>query len=207
TREWENLGHAVDLAIAAGDPRQVPLAAAFSMSWRSRGFLAEGRDLLTTVLRLPGVPDAHRSAALSELAWLLINHEEYALAAPLLEEALAIERTRHDPLNLAEALSMMGLCREYTGDIPAAVPYLREALAVAEELGEPELSALHRHNLARTLVQAGELAEATAVLEQVVAGCRTAGPTWLLVSALHSLGETALVRDDLDTAYSCFTEA
>src|SRR5262249_5872317 len=221
TREWENLGHAVDLAIAAGDPRQVPLAAAFAMSWRSRGFVAESRDLLTTLLRFrgpagepdqpdgtfAGVPDAHRSAALSELAWLRINHEEYALAEPLLEESLAIERTRRDPLNLAEALSMMGLCREYTGDVPAAVPYLREALAGAEMLGEPEMPALHRHNLAHTLVQVGELAEATAALEQVVAGCRTGGPVWLLVSALHSLGETALVRGDLGTALDCFTDA
>src|SRR5262249_9372317 len=149
TRERENLGHAVDLAIAAGDPRQVAFAAAFAMSWRSRGFLAESRDLLTTVLRFPGASDAHRSVALSELALLRINHEEYALAAPLIEESLAIERTRQDPLNLAEALSLMGLHREFLSDIPAAVAYLREALAVAERLDEPELSALHRHNLAR----------------------------------------------------------
>jgi predicted ATPase/DNA-binding NarL/FixJ family response regulator len=207
TREWQNLSHAVELAIAADDPRQVALAAAFAMSWRSRGFVAESGYLLTTVLRFPGARDEHRSAALSELAWLRINHEEYALAAPLLEESLAIERARQDPLDLAEALAMIALCREYTGDVPAAVAYLREALAIAESLDDAQLTALHRHDLARILVQADELTEATAVLEQVVAGCRTDGPVWLLVSALHSLGDTALVRDDLGTAHACFTEA
>src|SRR5262249_62244245 len=71
----------------------------------------------------------------------------------------------------------------------------------------PALRARPGHALARLRAEAGDPAEATEALERVVASCRTDGPVWLLVSALHSLGETALVRDDPGTALDCFTEA
>jgi non-specific serine/threonine protein kinase len=206
-RQRENLGNALDWAIARDDDRQVALATAYARSWRRDGFTAECRELLTTVLdRHRGVP-AHRSAALDELAWFAINHGEYAWAHALVVESVEIERAGNEPFTLARALSMLGHCRELLGDPAGAIRCVTEAVQIARRLNEPQFTAKCQHDLALALKHAGDLTAAARTMDEALAGIRTAGATWLLCPALHSAGEIALARDDLDTAENCFAEA
>jgi non-specific serine/threonine protein kinase len=206
--ERENLGHAVEWAIAREDDRQLVLATAYATSWRGSGYTAERRELLTTVLdRHRGTP-AQRSAALVELAWFAIKHGEYAWADTLVTESVEIERARDQPFTLTNALSMMGFCRELLGDSAGALGYAAEALEVARRLNVPRFTAEHQHGLALALDHAGDVVGAARVIHEALTGIRAAADaTWLLWPALHSAGEIALAREDTDTAENCFAEA
>ncbi|NOX39213.1 MAG: tetratricopeptide repeat protein [Alphaproteobacteria bacterium] len=111
-----------------------------------------------------------RADILSDMGHLLIELERFDEAAPLLDEALAIDaRIIGDlPEHYEKALNNRGLIHVRAGEFTKALPLCRESLLiVAHSLGEDHsIYADRLHALAVVLMGLGELKEARAHLER-----------------------------------------
>jgi class 3 adenylate cyclase/tetratricopeptide (TPR) repeat protein len=88
-------------------------------------------------------------------------------AAPLLDDAVRIFGGLGSRWELADALIGRGVLRRRRGEFEAAVVDLREALRICRELKERSLLTWASGELARTLLEIGDLAGARQVLEDV----------------------------------------
>lgn len=104
-------------------------------------------------------------------------------------------------------LSTRGSFLELLGDYPAAEDATRQALELAERLGDLELTASSRMNLATVVWRQGDLPAARGLLEQVVGDSRGTGREQQLSAALGNLGTVALSAGDTKTALAHFDKA
>jgi len=141
---------------------------------------AQLRRALALRTRLHG-PDHPDVAEVEEsLGRMLIERGEYAAADTLLRHALAVHR-RHDgerSAQVSEVLNDLGQVRYDEGDYEGAVGYWQEAYTIDEATLPPDDIDLlvGRANLAIALGDAGQLDEATALMERHVAALRRYHP-------------------------------
>ena len=111
--------------------------------WQMRGHLAEGLERLETALAMPGSHDhpAVRADALSAAAGLAYWRADDLRSRALYEEEIAARQALGDRRGLAEALyglsftwSILSLAE--AGNAELAIGYIRDALAIFEELGD-----------------------------------------------------------------------
>jgi tetratricopeptide (TPR) repeat protein len=137
---------------------------------------------------------------------LLVRQRRYADAQSLLPDVLRIARAVHDDELVALAQREQGQLLAHQGQVDQAVHLLTETRARFEELGEPEEARTTDLALADILLLGGRVEEATAVLDEVVAGLDLA--EMLAVSASFHLltaraskaaGDYSGARDHLST--------
>ncbi len=130
---------------------------------------------LNDAARGPGHPD--NVYPLANLAWMLIELEEFDRAEPLLDRAIEIlqEKTADDAYALVTLLSHRGALHDERGEYGAARKLYAQGLALAEsELGdEHDLAGMLLNNLASSFEATGDIerardtyAEAIRVLER-----------------------------------------
>jgi tetratricopeptide (TPR) repeat protein len=147
-----------------------------------------------------------RSTALTGLADVLMQLEQFPQAIKLCQEALLADRKRvpEDAAVLARTLSTMGQAYFYSGDLAAAEPPLREALNLRERaLGmHHTLTAQSLNDLAGLLYQSGRYDEATAIYKQALPIHREVyGPEHPEVATItNNLGRSELVAGHIDEA-------
>ena len=159
-RERDNLRAALAWLVTHGDAgRALRLTAGQLWLWMARGPLPEGRASLGQALALPGAGElaAERRAALRALARLARRQGEYAAAASLFEEALAIARTLDDPLGVAQLAFETGHTALELADVARAQGAVEEAMAGARALNERRLIALAQVELGWIAFQSGDL--------------------------------------------------
>jgi class 3 adenylate cyclase len=149
---------AARLAEQAGDvDRQ---ARAVLATWRGTSSLGQRDDDLVTALEaaaeaLP-TEDPRRAAVLSQLAAELTFSAPLERRRALADEALTIARAAGDPRLLCDVL----MHHTYATWVPHAIaelaPYLKEALAIADEIGDPWLRFRAAHR-ACFVLEAGDL--------------------------------------------------
>lgn len=134
------------------------------------------------------------------ICWWRLGELDRAIEAR--REAIEIHRRAGFRLYVAQGLGMLGQLHRSRGDLEAAVENLREAIAIAREIDNPE-SAFWSVLLARTLVDRGDLDEA----EQWIQTARATGSaeTLALVSLVE--GELAAATADYATAVKRFGDA
>jgi DNA-binding CsgD family transcriptional regulator/DNA polymerase III delta prime subunit len=98
------------------------------------GNAARARELLEPLL-LETPPGGERCDVLLELAW--IREDDSSAALALYEQA--VREAQGDPRRLARAYWGMGVFEFNSGDLRGALRHAREALAHAEQLGDPHL--------------------------------------------------------------------
>jgi DNA-binding CsgD family transcriptional regulator len=147
------------------------------------------------------------SLALQQAAWLDCWEGHVGRALSRAEPAVEGERTLDRPLFLGEALGVLALARLARGEFPAAAAALRESLAVVRPLGESRHTARWLHNLAWTMLRAGEPQRAAALLDEARSLISGHPEPALLAATLHTAGALALAREHIESAESGFRES
>ncbi len=174
----------------------------------AREILDRGREDLATGLEAkPTV----RAALLTTLGQVYIKLGDYAVAAELLQEAVAILRQerRGDLSSLAMAIDDLAVATYWMGDYERAEPLLREAIAMRRLLDDDAGLIKPMNNLASILMGRGELDEAEELYRQNLARRRALygdrDPD--VATSLRHVATVLYHRGDLDGAEPLLLEA
>jgi predicted ATPase len=212
-RDHDNLRTALEWSaaapagrLAAGDGLR--LAAALGWFWYLRGYRAEGRSRLETLLaRTPEAPPAVRSRALGVEAHLAFwtGASEDALRLSEAAEALARD-SAGDPLTLAWALLYRAVVQRPGADRQGLESWWREALDGFSAAGEAWGTALARSWLGQLAYERGETAQAARDAQESLAEFRRLGDRWGMALALARSANVAELRGDLEAAEAFWRE-
>jgi predicted ATPase len=184
------------------------LAAALEPFWEARGYIDEGRQLLTGALARAGRDaPAARAKALFGLSRLLQLRRELALERNALEEAIDLARDAGATRELVFSLSHLGTVLLALGDPQRAGTLCDEAIALARAHGDPWLTAMALNNAGYNLLSRGDLERARPLMDESVALRRALGEPRGLAVSLGSRAELALAASDFETAGPLLDEA
>jgi predicted ATPase/DNA-binding CsgD family transcriptional regulator len=196
--EQDNLRQALAWFADRGDALPLnDLSASLYKFWLPRSQIAEGRRWLGQAIAIDaGVPVLIRARARGAAGFLAAIQGDFAVAQPLLDEALALARDSGDPVILCEALIESGLTADWRGDRVHAVRLMEEAERAARAVapGLPIRAALIGmtvEHLGRFALDAGDIPRATTLLEEAVELQRAPGGVW---GVSITLGELGLLR-------------
>jgi predicted ATPase/DNA-binding CsgD family transcriptional regulator len=214
-QEHDNLRAALRWCEAQGYPDPAyRLASALWWFWLAHGHVGEGRERLAALLaRFPARAAAPARAALRAQALygagvMASIQGDHEAACALHLEGVALRRTSDDRAALVRALQGLGVSTNLRGDHSTARRHLEEALALADDLGEPRLYAAVLHDLGNVLYDLGELGLAAESIAESVSLLRqaTSDPRQL-ASAILSQAVAAQDRGAYDEAGALATES
>lgn len=213
-QEHGNLRVALELALADGE---VEIAARFGAAlyrfWWVRGHLSEGRVWVDWVLALVTADARSPLAAplqadvLHAAATLCWAQGDFARAAPLLEESLAMAEQLGDRPRIARELSSLGIVASEQGDFPRAVQLLEESLALDEALGNTHGVAVSLASLAAIAYFRGQYEQARRFYTRSLAVFREEEDQHSIAIALLNLGDVARKQGDDEHVAAFFEES
>ncbi|MCB9383101.1 MAG: tetratricopeptide repeat protein [Bryobacterales bacterium] len=187
------------------------IGAAYWRYWEIRGLLAEGRRQLAKIIA--ACPPDDRSDAysrvLSGAGLLAYRQGDMDDAGRLFRAALAIEQGREQPNlpRLAECLNDVGLVAVRRSEIPVAIDYYSQYLAIAErELGKRDVAVAH-NNLGAAALALGKLDDAERHLLLSRDLFRDIHNDSDIAFPLTALGSVYVLRDDPRTAVAYLEQA
>ncbi len=125
---------------------------------------------------------------------------EYARAARLFEEALAINRELDDKAGIANMLMELGWAVMRAGDSARAETYLRESLLLSRQFGDIFQLGFALSALGELAIRQGRLDQAKNLLEESLTHRQSLGDQWGTAISLGSLGWIALQQQDFGQA-------
>jgi len=138
-----------------------------------------------------------------QLAWAVRDfwtiHGPHGEARRRLERAVREVGTKL-PEQRAGALNRVAYLAYRQGDYPEAERLAREALAIAQEMGDQERRTDAIANLANVAAAVNEFQRARSLYEEVLAHARQSGDPWKVGTALVHLGDLALAEGDYERA-------
>ncbi len=201
----------------AGDrhPLLVEIGRNLAALHRSRGrhsvAARELRDALLIALEASGPQHPTTLAVRGELASVLIEQGRYALAEQELLERHSglVSRLGPDHADLRESHAALGRVAWERGNVPAALRFLRAALAVSRRGGDPMQISESQLALANVLLGSGAAAEAVPLLEQAYKALapRTGPPNAAIDDGGRLLGEAATALGQPEAARQYFATA
>ena len=123
-----------------------------------------------------------------------------AEAGNYFRESLALSRSLHDTLGVANMLNNLGIVALPQGDYEGAVAFHNESLALYRQLGDRWYVALAISNLGLVALDKGDYAEARSLLEESLAMRRNLGDRQGIAESLNNLGVVARCLQDYDEA-------
>jgi predicted ATPase/DNA-binding SARP family transcriptional activator len=212
-KEHDNLRAALEWSARAGSRSTIGLrlAAALRLFWQRRTYLSEGRRWLEQAIANfdqhpdghPPQADRHLARALVALEWLGVYRGEYATTRSNLDRALTLARTLNDHAIESEALGMLTVLSEYTGDLAAAAQYAEASVATARRSGDDWTLALVTHFRGRVWYRRGDVPAARLALEESERLFRATGDKQSVATVLSTLAGMA---SDSDVARIQFEE-
>jgi non-specific serine/threonine protein kinase len=211
-REHDNLRAALAWSETGTDSVEAGLhiAAALVRFWHMRGYLAEARGWLRSLLALPNAarPTEGRALALTSLGFIEGMRGDVAVAVQVLEESHALFRELQDAQGMVLSSFILGFQIGWSHvDTERAVALLTESAAISRQHGPPWMTYLSLGCLGDLARERGEYDHAEALL----------GESWTLVqlagdrfgSAYVRLGQGVLElrRGNLDVARDHFQVA
>jgi tetratricopeptide (TPR) repeat protein len=208
--EHDNLHAAVRWAIATGDaPIAVRFVSALGWYWWLRGYKAEGAELSTSALALPGeVPEEVRAVALTMSALLTVDGtHDPARAVAFFQEAAGMLSRLPSPAHplLRLVLPMYAL---FTVMDTERRPVPTEALEVPLDDPDPWIAATARVMRAHLELNFGrQHAQAESDFALALATYRGLGERWGTAFALSSLATLVSWRGEFGTAVDYLEES
>jgi predicted ATPase len=191
------------------------LGTALFRFWESREYLAEGRDRLGKILRIPAAsaPTKARARALFVAGVLASEQGDFAAADALMMESLEIGRRLGDTQGVAVTVNARAVLARDQGNVTLAHSLFQESLVLWRELGDLKAIARALSNLASVLKMQGEYdlarslyAECRAIFEGLED--RT-GVAWSLNNegdVARDQGDSAAARALVEQALAIFRE-
>jgi len=178
--EHGNLRATLRWSVAGGEGEPdigLRLAGALWRFWWQRGYLSEGRRWLTALLEATAAapPDAARARALHGAARLAYGQGDYAQAATLAEQGLALSRALGSASGSALALSLLGIIATDQGQYECAAALSEESLALFQRIGNAAWAGTVLSNLGIIAAEQGDYAGAAVLYERSLTVQRDAG--------------------------------
>jgi predicted ATPase/serine/threonine protein kinase/class 3 adenylate cyclase len=185
------------------------LCAALFRFWETREYLAEGRDRLGKLLKLPvaAAPTKTRERATFLAGVLASEQADYASSDALFSESLAIARRLGDKQGVAVSLNGLAVNARHRGEVTVAHALFEEGLTLWRELGDQKAVARSLSNLASVVKLQGDYARARSLYAECLSifsglGDRT-GVAW----SLNSQGDVARDQGDSAAAQGLYEQA
>ncbi|WP_416974882.1 LuxR C-terminal-related transcriptional regulator [Streptomyces sp. 4F14] len=194
------------LAVRWTGGRHLALATMYGWHLAQAGDLrAAARVLEQASLRSPSAP--HRDVLLTHLAGVRFSSGARAAGIRGLEQTVpALEQAGNDA-GLATALLTLGAARAREGEPAAAIRHYEHASTALTARGEHAGAAACRLQLAWLAARCGDTDRAERTTEQALPVLRLYGESRLMSFGSCTTGTAALVRGDLVTAESMFSQA
>jgi predicted ATPase/DNA-binding CsgD family transcriptional regulator len=189
------------------------LAAALWWFWWVRGYLSEGRAWLERAISSspkdtsPTSSIASRAIALYRVAFLAQSQGDYASAAALGEESLALFHSLGDSRGIAWAHYVLGIIALMQGGYAGAMAHYDASLALFRDVSDTRGLAWTLNDQASVALLQGDHAGAATRFEESLALFRSLGDTRDIASCLNNLGEVAKAQQDYAGAAARFDES
>ena len=210
--EHDNLRAALDWAAGAGNAPETGarLAGALWRFWEIRGWLSEGRAVLSTWLDRDDLPPSLRARLLIAAGILAQRQKDAAAARAWYEECVVIRRSLGEKLGEASALHGLANIAYLTDDLPTAAARFEENLEVARAIDVRPMVAASLMNLGvieHTLFMRKRTPrdvsgpKAIAYLTEALAEYERLGDRHGMALALENLGSTSSWLDEHEAAF------
>lgn len=133
--EHDNLRAVLGRSLNSGASVGLRLAAALWQFWLLRGYFAEGRQWLSSILARASARTAQRPGALLGACALAVRSGDFYRAVELGEERLDVSRQLGDTVECAHALHDLGGLVGAMANYPRAKAYFEASLALTREIG------------------------------------------------------------------------
>lgn len=204
--EHQNLLAALEWSSSSATGAQPGLRLAVAMwrFWEIRGYLAEGRKWLHTLLAKPPVAalTVERSSALRAAGRLALLQGDYASARALYEEGLDISQRLGDKPGISSALFNLGFVAFDQGDYGMARARYEAALPLLREMGDSYFTAGALYSLGNLAVQEEDYELAASRYDESLQMYREMGDLHGMGNALLGLGELARSTGDYEAAHT-----
>jgi predicted ATPase len=197
-REHDNFRAALEWFVESGVVEAgCRLGAILARFWSARGYVAEGRERLATLLaQSRSAGTAARAEALTKAGGLAYLQGDYTAAEALLSEGLAIAREVQSSSTMIGALHYLADVALARGDNPTARACYEDYLGIAREAGDQWSIATGLTGLGVIAEQQRDLDAAQALYQESVVILRAIGAQQPLANALNNLGSVAGDRGD-----------
>ena len=184
------------------------LGAALFRFWESREYLAEGRDRLGKLLRMPAAaaPTKARARALFAAGVLASEQGEIAAADALMMESLVIGRRLGDKQGVAVSLNARAVLARDRGDVALALSLFQESLGLWRQLGELKAIARALSNLASVLKLQREYELARSLCGECGAIFEGLGDRTGVAWSLNNQGDVAREQGDSAAAQALYEQ-
>jgi predicted ATPase/serine/threonine protein kinase len=208
--EHDNFRAALEWLTETGDAEWgLRLGNALFRFWEMREYLAEGRDSLRKVLKIPAAaaPTKARARAVFAAAVLAGEQADFASAAAQMKESLEIARELQDNQAIAVSLNGLAILTRDQGDIVLSRSLFEESLAVWKELGDLKAVARSLSNLANVVKLQGDYSRATSLYGECLSIFRGLGDRTGVGWTLNHQGDVARDQGDTATARALYEHA
>jgi predicted ATPase/class 3 adenylate cyclase len=190
------------------------LAVALGRFWYRHGHAVEGSEWLERSLANPadGLEDV-RANGLRQLGVLMAQRGNLERATQLLEEALAIFRSRQDRVREGACLNSLGVVARSQRQFEHAKSLLIESVAIRRELQDSSGMSSSLSNLAILYMDLGDIEQARELFEETMQLDKERGDEWgVAVTSLNlgvarlELGEVQPATDMVKSSVRSFVE-
>jgi predicted ATPase/class 3 adenylate cyclase len=208
--EYDNLRAALSWSEEVEDSGETGLrmTVALLWFWFGRGHYSEGSEWLERALKHGAkAREDLRARALNGLGAMAHGVGDYARAAELHEQALAIYRKTADRRGISFSLAGLGAQHVCLCQFEQATTILEEALAIVREVGDRWCMGLILLNLAEAAWHLGQQVRAESLCTECLqTGLETGNALWRAY-ALNGLGAASVYRGDVEAAKRSYIEA
>lgn len=178
------------------------LGAALFRFWEMREYLAEGRDSLGKLLKIPAAaaPTKLRARALFSAGVLAGEQGDYAAADTLIGESLGIAGQLGDQHGVAVCLNALAVHARDRGDSANARSLLEESLSLWRELGDQKAVARALSNLANIVKSQGDYARASSLYAESLTMFHALGDQTAVAWSMNHQGDIAREQGDFAAA-------
>lgn len=207
--EHDNLRGALSWAIAQSDaPAALRLCVALYRFWGNHGHYEEGRRWLERALALdPGSRSVPRGHALIGLGVMAFFQGDYARAAEIWQESLALLCELGDTRGIAYSHGNLGLVADAQEDYPRAIASYERALALFRELEDVTYIGFMLHNLGLIAYFQENYPRSASLFEESLALARPLGDETSIAMILGNLGLVAFAQEDFTRALAIQKQA
>ncbi|HEY6406272.1 MAG TPA: tetratricopeptide repeat protein [Ktedonobacteraceae bacterium] len=184
--------------------------AGFARLWHMRGQMSEAESWFERMLALDlwarengeqTAPPTQRIEKLYGLARTLVRHGKIERGAEAYaNEALQLAQHTGDLHGISSAFATLGMIAQANGKLDEARTFYNESYRNARLLEHNGLMSRARSHLAELAQAQGDLAGATALLEEALASAQSVGLTWDIASITTMLGYLALLQQQYTLA-------
>ena len=209
TLEHDNFRASLEWLTETGDADWgLRLGTALFRFWETGEYLAEGRDTLGKLLKIPGAAalTKARARALFSAGVLAGGQGDYAAAEALMSESLDIARHHGDKQGVAVSLNARAVVARDQGDFSRAHDLFQESLGVWREVGDLKAIARALSNLANVLKLQGEYDHARSLHAECLAIFQGLGDRTGVAWSLNNQGDVARDQGDSTAARALYEQ-